>query len=169
LWQAGHAALPFVGGAARGRPLAEVDSACDALLTNHVANRASRAQGRALLSTSVRVFEGAVAAVAEQSRGTCTHYAPVFGALTAALGVAAGDAQALFLHASLRGTLSAAVRLGIVGPLEAQRMHAARAPLLDRVASACGSIAVEDASSATPLLDAFAALHDRLYARLFQS
>src|SRR5258706_1083350 len=51
LRQLGHAALPFVttAHAVPGR-LAELDQFCEAFTTNHVANRASRAQGRALLS-----------------------------------------------------------------------------------------------------------------------
>ena len=36
--------------------LAEFDQLCDAFTTNHVANRASRAQGRALLSAVERIF-----------------------------------------------------------------------------------------------------------------
>src|SRR5688500_8997828 len=39
---------------------AEYDSFYDASLTNHVANRASRAQGRALLATASATFESAL-------------------------------------------------------------------------------------------------------------
>src|SRR5262249_48193 len=53
VWQAGYGALPFVGAAAREpEGLPALDAACDAFLTNHVANRASRAQGRALYGTA---------------------------------------------------------------------------------------------------------------------
>src|SRR5215211_1603084 len=57
LWQAGHTALPFVG-AAYDSPArtAELDDLCDAYLVNAVANRASRAQGKALLSGCARIW-----------------------------------------------------------------------------------------------------------------
>src|SRR6516164_9705594 len=51
LWNVGHASLPFVG-AAYDRP-SGTPSLCDwndATLTSHVANRASRTQGRVFLA-----------------------------------------------------------------------------------------------------------------------
>src|SRR5580704_15500900 len=46
-WHTAHAALPFLGDAMRG-DAAAADRANDRLLSSHVANRASRAQGAAL-------------------------------------------------------------------------------------------------------------------------
>lgn len=174
LWQTGHAALPFVraawAGWDRDGRLAHLDVLADSTLTNHVANRASRAQGRAFWATAARVFfDGTTHALETRVRGISMHIAPIFGATLAALGVRESDASCLYLHTSLRGTLSAAVRLGIVGPLEAQRLQAARAELLDRVVAACAELEPEAAAQTFPLADACAALHDGLYARLFQS
>src|SRR5882757_4389669 len=58
LQQLGHAALPLVT-AAFDEPekLGEFDQLCDVFTTNHVANRASRAQGRAFLSAVGRIFQ----------------------------------------------------------------------------------------------------------------
>lgn len=97
------------------------------------------------------------------------HYAPIFGATLAVLGLDERETLSLYMHASLRGTLSAAVRLGIVGPLEAQRLHAGRGALLERIVESCAAIEPEDAAQTFPLADACGALHDELYARLFQS
>jgi urease accessory protein len=173
LWQAGWAALPFVkaGAEREGPSYRELDAACDVFLVNHVANRASRAQGRAVLSTVTRVFAGTPqgVALAADAQGTHAHHAPVFGRALANLGLEARQAQHLWLHCSLRSTLSAAVRLGAVGPLEAQRMHADRAPLLTRVLESCAGLSPDEAAHAAPLSDLYAALHDELYARLFQS
>jgi len=168
LWQVGHQAVPFARAAARdGRRLVELDALADATLTNHVANRASRALGRNFWATASRVFD--LSALAAEARQTSMHHAPIFGAGTAALGLSADETVALFLHLALRGTLSAAVRLGIVGPLEAQGMMAARGALLNDVTERCSAIEPEEASETSPLLGACAALHDGLYARLFQS
>ncbi len=58
LWQAGHGGLPFLR--ARLRRRSRHGSGwtrwCDAFLSNHVANRASRTQGRALVATAARIF-----------------------------------------------------------------------------------------------------------------
>ncbi len=173
LWQAGQQALPFVGGAyddpAR---VAALDAACNALLTNHVANRASRTQGRAFAATCAKVW-GTAALVdlddACRTRSLLAHVAPVFGAALRTLDVARNDALALYLHASLRGLASAAVRLGVTGPNEAQRLVSARAPTLDRVLETCEGLSWEDAAQPAPLIDLFGAAQDRLYSRLFQS
>ena len=58
--QQAHGALPLVGAAwdAPSR-LAELDARARAILWSHVAARASRAQGRALLDVAARAFAGA--------------------------------------------------------------------------------------------------------------
>jgi urease accessory protein len=173
LWNAGHASMPFVA-AAHDRP-AEVAALCewnDATLTSHVANRASRTQARAFLATCAQVFaEPAVVDLADRARRRehTAHVAPVFGAVLRALGVARGDTLALHLHLALRGLISAAIRLGAVGPLEAQRFHVRHGATLDAVLAQCSSLRPEDAATVAPLQDVFGATHDSLYARLFQS
>lgn len=171
LWQAGRAALPFVRLAATAPlDLAALDDLYDATQTSHVANRASRAQGRALAAAATRVFEREdVLRIGEHARAFPAHHPPIFGALFGTLGVSPADALVAYLHGVMRGGLSAAVRLGIVGPLEAQQVQASRAPILDAILGACGDLDVEDCSQASPLLELFGALHERLDGRLFQS
>jgi urease accessory protein len=174
LWNAGHAFLPFVG-AAHARPcdVWPLDRRLDAQLTNHVANRASRTQGRAFLATSAAIFdEAAVVALADHARQERTipvHFASIFGATLSAIAVKRDDALGLFLHTTLRGLLSAAVRLGVVGPHEGQRMQSRHRPTLDAVLERCADLRVDQAASTAPLLDIVGAMHDRQYARLFQS
>lgn len=171
LWHSARSALPFVRQACEApHELRELDALFDATQTSHVANRASRAQGRALAGAARRVFEQPdVLRIADHAKGGPSHHAPVFGALFGTLGVAPADTQMAWLHGVMRGVLSAAVRLGIVGPLEAQQIQAARTSALDRMIASCTHLSVDDASSASPLLDLFGALHDRLDGRLFQS
>lgn len=172
LWQVGRSALPFVGAAARSPgELVALDAHYEATLPSHVANRASRALGRSLASAAVRAFpdDAAVAAVARAAReGTC-HQAPLFGALFGALGLTARDAQIAFLHAAARQVLSSAIRLGLLGPLEAQALQAAHAPTMTRVLERCGALAPDEAAQTAPMLELWGALHDRLDARMFQS
>jgi urease accessory protein len=173
LWNCGNASLPFVAAAHR-RPsdVDELDAMADAQLTNHVANRASRTQGRAFLSTASRVFDTpAIVALAARAaaRRITAHHAPVFGASLAALDVSLDDALALHLLLALRGVASAAVRLGIVGPHEAQQIQGQHAETLDAVLAGCRALTPDDAACVSPVFDALGATHDRLYARLFQS
>ena len=147
IWQTGFASLPLVGDVVRTPSrLAEVDAVCDAFLTGVVTNRASRTQGRALVSASARSFdEPDLARLHDQVRGKrlAGHHAPLFGAVTAALGVARQDAQRLWMHGTLRNLLAAAVRLG--SPGLTRRSRSSARPL--RCSTRCSSVAAS--SSAT--------------------
>ncbi len=172
LWQAGHGALPLVGAAHREpSALLALDARADTFLTSHVAHRASRTQGRAFLDTCARIFPGPVAPVREAARaaGLRFHQAPVFGAVLQALEVELPDAQRLFLSLTLRGTLSAAVRLGIVGTHESHQLQHGATPLLDAVLEQCAGLDVDALAQPSPLLDLLGSTHDRLYSRLFLS
>lgn len=169
LRQVGRAAVPFVRAAAEDPSrLARLDDAYDATIPLAAPNRASRAQGRALASATGRVWD-ALATVLEHSTRGPAHHAVVFGAVFGRLGVEPRATVEAYVHGVTRGILSAAVRLGLVGPLHAQRLHADHAPLLDEVVAAAGGLAVDDAAQSAPLIEIFAALHERLDGRMFQS
>jgi urease accessory protein len=173
VWNAGHAALPFVG-ATHDRPerVAELDALLDAILTSHVANRASRTQGRTFLATCERVFDDPrIAELSRRARDpdAPSHLAPVFGAVLHALGGERRETLGLYLYVSFRGVLSAAVRIGVAGPHEAQRLLRRHGALLDDVVRQCEGLAPDDAASVAPLADLMGATHDQLYSRLFQS
>jgi len=161
LWQAGHGSLPLVRAAFEGA-LAAADARADSFLANHVANRASRTQGRAFHSTCSRIFS-----LSLDVSGLKMHLAPLWGAVFPLVGLSLEDAQRLYLWSTARGVLSAAVRLGLAGTHEAQTLLAQLAPSLDEVYSACTGL---DALAQTaPIADLLQATHDRLYSRLFQS
>jgi len=169
--QAGHAALPLVA-AAHHDPdrLAELDDLADAFLLNAVANRASRVQGRAWLATCARVWpEAGVTNLERQARELRVHVAPAMGAACRLLGVPLRTAQAVTLFSAARGATAAAVRLGIVGSYEAQRVQHDAAPEIDAVLDRCAALDLEDLAHTAPILDILQAGHDRLYTRLFQT
>jgi urease accessory protein len=103
--------IPFVtaGHDAPGQIL-ESNLRCEAFLSNHVANRASRLQGRAFFNAVSRTF-GALPSLATVC-DPC-HFAPTFGAVTRSLSVSRSTAKQLFAFHSMRTIVSAAVRLGI--------------------------------------------------------
>jgi urease accessory protein len=173
LAQGGRSALPLVTAAHR-RPdeLPDLDGLCDVFLSNPVANRASRVQGRALLTAVARSFPhpdiAALDAGARSDR-LAAHLAPSFGAVYGTLGVGLLDAQRAFLFVALRGVSSAAVRLGLVGAYEAQEIQAWAAADIDEVIQVCAHLEPHDIAQTAPLIDLFQSTHDRLYSRLFQS
>lgn len=148
--------------------LPALDDAYDATLPLLAPNRASRAQGRALASATARVWS-TLSPVVEHTSSAPAHHAVVFGAIFGRLGVDPEETLVAYLHGATRGILSAAVRLGLTGPLEAQRMHADRAALLDEIIDDTRELRCEHAAQTAPLLEIFAALHDRLDGRMFQS
>jgi urease accessory protein len=167
IWQAGFGALPLARAAFEDpRALALLDARADAFIANHVANRASRTQGRAFFSTCARIFPGQVA---QTTAGLRMHLAPLWGVVLRALGLRLEEAQRLLLWSTARGVLSAAVRLGLAGTLEAQSLLARFDPLLDEVLENCAQLGPESLAQPAPLADLLQATHDRLYSRLFQS
>jgi urease accessory protein len=171
LHQAGHASLPLLTAAHRDPArLAELDHLADVFLTNVVANRASRVQGRALLTTCARVWpSSSLQAIESAHRDRCGHCAPLTGVVLRALGLSLSAAQRLFLYTTSRGVLAAAVRLGIAGSYDAQRVQFACGPVLDAVLDRCGHLDDRALAQTAPVLDLLQASHDRLYSRLFQS
>jgi urease accessory protein len=154
----GHGSLPFLS-ATYAHSFTEVDAASDAFIVNTVAHRASRTQGRALLDTCRRIFQLDVPRAG--------HHAPAFGVCAQKLGVREDDARRVFLHLSIRGLASAAVRLGVLGPHRAQAVHFELHDHLERIAAS--KIPMSDAAWTAPLQELFGGTHDRLYSRLFQS
>jgi len=168
LRQAGQASLPLVGAAfAEPGKLSEFDRLCDVFMTNHVANRASRAQGRAFLTALQRVFS--VALPAGTAAVPCSHFAPVSGAGLGLLGLSRAAAGRMFIFSQLRSVLAAAVRLNIVGPMEAQQLQHRLALTAEAVLQACATLTLDDLAQTAPLLDLWQGAQDRLYSRLFQS
>jgi urease accessory protein len=173
LAQCGRSALPIVTAAHRCQEsLGELDQLSDVFLSNPVANRASRAQGRALLLSVARSFHGRDLKALEtriRTEGMAGHYAPLFGRLFSVLGIEMIDTQRAYLFVSARGVSAAAVRLGIMGAFEAQAMQAELTAHIDRVVRDCGELSPDDIAQTAPLNDLFQATQDRLYSRLFQS
>ncbi|HWN97016.1 MAG TPA: urease accessory UreF family protein [Methylomirabilota bacterium] len=168
-----HASMPFAHAAfVAEREVADIDERCDAFLSNHVANRASRLQGKALLASAEKSF--ALPAVGDFLAATLeaaspTHLAPVFGRIAALLGLNSTSAARLFVFTHLRGWISAAVRLNIIGPLEGQRIQHHLAGTAEAAATRFGEVGMEDATQTAPLLDLWQGAQDRLYSRLFQT
>jgi urease accessory protein len=160
LWQAGTFALPFVRESYRAPERAsELERLCDASQASHVVRRASQLQGRALARACVDAFDLEPVAAA--------HLPVVLGAMSRRLDIAEREVLALFLFFAGRGVISAALRLCLLGPSQAQRVLA-RLPF-DRVLAQCAARSLSQASHSAPVIELLGSLHDQLPARLFQS
>ena len=180
LIQAGRGALPFVLAAHRAPgALDHLDLQNHAFLSNHVANRASRLQGRALFSAVRRIFSeppasplpGTLPAGAGGPWATPppSHVAPAFGHVFGRLGIPADTTARAFLFNHLRSLLAAAVRLNLVGPMEAQALQFQLSEAAERARARFADLKPDDASQPAPLVELFQGAHERLYSRLFQS
>ena len=97
------------------------------------------------------------------------HYTVVFGLALKATGFAQADAQRLYMFQVLRDQLSAAVRLGVVGPLEATRKQWGLYGHCEELLAEVAGRPYAQATRCAPQLDIAQSTHDDLYSRLFQS
>jgi urease accessory protein len=162
VWNTATSALPFLNTAYMCE-WAEADQACDVFLSSQVANRASRAQGRAFLMAAEAMFS------VELGLPRHAHVAPAMGATLARMGVSLDESRQLLLFGAVRAALSAAVRLGVIGPLHAQGVLYRLHPLLDEALAATAGWGSDDAVVVSPLVELAQSAQDRLYSRLFQS
>lgn len=173
LQQVGHGSIPFLSGAhdAPG-DFGVISQHFETFTSNHVTNRASRLQGRAFLASSVRIFPAQELKYFQQrinEQNFPMHFAPIFGTILALLQIARETACRIFLFIHLRGLVSSAVRLGLVGPLEGQGIQYQLTGNLESVFAECLNVDYNDAAQTSPLFEIWQANQDRLYSRLFQS
>ncbi|GLE00666.1 hypothetical protein PINS_up009454 [Pythium insidiosum] len=190
LHQTGNFALPIVfsavddaiaatSSAALIERFLEINTLATALYSNHVAKKASLAQGAALLRLAVSTYhqhEGdAFSALvqirkeAKRQKHAGVHHTVVFGTVCALLGLDTETCQRMYLFYTLRDALSAATRLNLIGPMEATRVQFELAPVLEDVMTRKRNRRIDDSYSSAPVLDLIQAMHDQLYTRIFNS
>lgn len=168
--------------------LLSLDALYDCMTMNHVAKRASSAQGVALLNLYTKGFSPPPSHSSHNSTiiprlklairlGQTPGHLPIcFALLCNTLTLPLGRAQYLFLFLAARGLLSSAVRLNIVGPYAAQKilMYDIR-PSIQSLAIKCANIhTIEDdkgegAVMTWPLGEILATRHDLQHSRIFNS
>ncbi|CAH0522620.1 unnamed protein product [Peronospora belbahrii] len=155
-----------------------LNSRATALYSNHVARKASFAQGSALLrlalSTYAPTYPRIQTLISIQKEAKTrdkggVHHAVLFGVVCALLGVEVESTQRMYLFVTTRDVLSAATRLNLVGPLEASKLQFETTSLLEKVFLAKKNREVEESYSSAPVLDLAQAMHDQLYTRIFNS
>jgi len=176
--------------------LPDLDNDLDASTPCTVARRASIAQGRALLSVWERAFAPSVKAQLSDECLECVaaidvfakdlklasissddplpvngHFAPLWGAVSLALGLNLEEAGYLFLLNHAKAILSAAVRASVMGPYMAQSVLAGQElqELIRRSLERVWLLQPEDAGQVVPCIDLWIGRHELLYSRIFNS
>ncbi|KAI0408103.1 UreF-domain-containing protein [Xylaria palmicola] len=99
------------------------------------------------------------------------HLAPLFGAVARLLGLTLRQAAYVFLFSHTKALVSAAVRAGMFGPYEAQKvlaggeLQALIADMVDRE----WDVPFEEAGQSVPVMDLWIGRHEMLYSRIFNS
>ncbi|OJJ04681.1 hypothetical protein ASPVEDRAFT_137164 [Aspergillus versicolor CBS 583.65] len=196
----GSLSLPYVLAAYRDpADLETLDNDLDASTPCPVAQRASIAQGRALLGVWERAFRNAYASRSSdnvtQNSGSqegikavenfsetlkCSmddelgpkgHFPPLWGVVCLAMGMDARQTAYVFMLNHAKAVLSAAVRASVMGPYQAQSVLASK-NLQNMIAERIDrdwDTAVEDAGQVVPPLDLWVGRHELLYSRIFNS
>jgi len=192
------AVLPFVvaahgsSAATATATAADLDDVFDASTLCPVARRASTAQGRALITVHDRALraatthsDGGAGEAGEAEAGDAVeryklavrkgeasgHFAVAWGLVCSELGLALEDTLHVFAFNHAKAVVSAAVRLGLVGPYQAQAVLASQETrsLVEAAVDVGRRIAVEDAGQSVPMLDLYQGRHELLYSRVFNS
>ena len=97
------------------------------------------------------------------------HLAIIFGAVTAAAQISASLAQRAFVFCALRDSLSAATRLGLIGPMEAARMLRQLSGTAEAAVLRWQNRPIDDARQVSPVVEILQGCHVALSSRLFLS
>ncbi|KAB8237772.1 hypothetical protein ETB97_000190 [Aspergillus alliaceus] len=192
--------IPYVlAGYRQPGNLETLDNDIDASTPCVVAQRASIAQGRALIGVWERAFRGTYAsgpflagvAAAEAVKaieafsdalkscvvdtpdalGPKGHFAPLWGTICLAMGMDAHQTAYVFMLNHAKAVLSAAVRASVMGPYQAQAVLASKG-LQDMITKRIDrewDTPVEEAGQVVPPLDLWVGRHELLYSRIFNS
>ncbi|KAJ5302185.1 Urease accessory protein UreF [Penicillium antarcticum] len=190
--------LPYVlAGYRNPETLETLDNDLDASTPCIVGQRASIAQGRALIGVWERAFrvsfagpenpagrdaQAAVTAIDdlsdalkasmdEDDLGPKGHFAPLWGVVCRAMGLDLQETAYVFVVNHAKAVLSAAVRASVMGPYQAQNVLASQS-LQDTIVKRIGrewNTPVEEAGQVVPALDLWIGRHELLYSRIFNS
>ncbi|XP_072167615.1 uncharacterized protein [Diadema setosum] len=173
---AGSSCLPFVKAGYEGSEnlsaICSLDAYCDACLNNHIANRASSQQGKSLILTASEAFPdkriGKLHQII-QERQLKGHHAVMFGALCAHLDIPLMDCLETYMFNNLKTMLASVVRLGNMGPLQAQKHQYEHQKNIRDIIARNYERTVQESCLRFPLVDIVQNTHDTLFSRLFSS
>ena len=176
LQQAGSAELPFVHSTFQltenSPEFQTVAEEYDAQLLVPSLYKASAVQGRnwlKLLSTFYPEAELETIADWFSANTIPPHFTLVFTLALQRAGFALKELQTMYLHMLLRDQLSAAIRLGFLGPLKGHQLQHDFYAVFEHILAAQAGRGYGEATRSAFLLDAAQVLHGDIYSKLFQN
>jgi urease accessory protein len=165
--------LPFITSAAEAsHDLEPLLLEYDAQLLTPALHQASLTQGKNWLKLLATFYpEVGLAELGQElaRQQLPAHFVPLFGLSLGKAGFAVTDIQATYLHLALRDQLSAAIRLGFIGPMAGHRLQHDFYEIFENLLQAADIRPYTEAARCTLLLDVAQILHDDIYSRLFQN
>ena len=168
--------IPFINACFKGDPLpadlTDMLLTYDAMLTAPAIARGSEVQGRNLLRLMRDLyFSDAMARLHKilLSQPVPAHYTIVFGMTFRIAGLKHRHTCRIFMYQFLRDQISAAVRLGQIGPMEAARLQKRHHKTAIRAMTSVAQTDYTCATRCAPQWDIAQGMHEFLYSRLFQS
>jgi len=149
----------------------EVLNRYDRMMLSPSIRKGSIAQGRGWSRLFKELFPtlGNSAKARLASEGIPPHWLPLMVLSLKSAGATAGQVRELFIFTQLRDQLSAAVRLGLIGPASAQRIQSDLERSIASDLKIAESKTAAEASRIAPLMDVAQMLQPSLYSKLFQN
>lgn len=144
----------------------------DAFVTIPCVRKGSITQGRSLLQAVKAVYpEHNFQEIIQllQRLGVSPHYAPVFGIVARTIGLTHTETLSAYAYIALRDQVSAAVRLGLLGPNEAQGILRQTLAQAHTNISRVMELEYHQAFKVAVALEIAQAHHPKLYSHLFQN
>ena len=131
-----------------------------------------RKTGRALLMVASETWQDDKLQTLKQDLAQnslhCLHPI-IFAVVSQVARITEEDATLAFLHSFVTGLMGSAIRLGILGHIQAQQLLQQLAPKIEEAYHIANKLKLEDMSSATPTIDIAQMQHRKLQRRLFAS
>ncbi|MGY3088880.1 urease accessory protein [Hymenobacter sp. UYAg731] len=176
LQQAGSAELPFIHSTfhltERSPEFQTVAEEYDAQLLVPSLYKASAVQGRNWLKLLATFYPEAELETITQwfkTQEIPPHFTLVFTLALQRVGFALEELNAMYLHMLLRDQLSAAIRLGFLGPLEGHRLQHDFYAVFGHILAAQVGKGYGEANRSAFMLDVAQVLHEDIYSKLFQN
>ncbi len=169
--QWGRFELPFIGHFFRD-PGADVFIRFDRMMLAGPMRKASVAQARGWFRVLADLFPtlGKVDFKKPfKEAGSAVHYLPLLTLCLKEAGASEAQVKELYLFTLLRDQISAAVRLGLIGPSAAQSIQSELEQDMGAVLAEPGHSRMNEARRFTPMLEIAQMLHPSLYTKLFQN
>lgn len=169
--QWGRYELPFIGSFYRD-PGNEVFLRYDRMMLTTTMRKASIAQARGWFRVLADLFPALAKydfRKAFKDAGSAVHYLPLLTICLKKAGATEAQIKELYLFTLLRDQISAAVRLGLIGPSAAQAIQSELELDMEAVLTASECNRMDEARRFTPMMEMAQMLHPSLYTKLFQN